>query len=342
MILLVTLPACSSSRTKTPRPSQDIGALARAKIPEQQRPARPPVFAQIVGAEAGWESLDERELLRLKQSGVNTVFVTASGGRSGVYFKTDWAPVIRDALSPLVAGAHRQGMQVWASASVRRMDWIDPALQWSDWRFVPQTGRMDRADSLDVMHPAFRDYLVGYFSDLAASGVDGILLAADPASAPTEGFSTHALRRYEKDSGQVADPTRLLPATGRYAPEFWRWVGWKQREQLKVVIGVMDAVRALYPALKIAVEVHPEALTNPQAALAAYAEDLFDLRRYRVDFIALGGVPAQGPAMARAAEIVRGERLLVLSDPDDKASVKSAMLPDGAAILYRQRASSRP
>src|SRR5207245_7775917 len=126
------------------------------------------------------------------------------------------------------------------------------------------------------------------FTDLAATGIDGLLLLADPPSAANEGFSPHALRRYEREVGQALDPRMLWLRQGQdqtftYAPEFWRWAGWKQREQTKVLDGVMGAVRASYPALKVAVEVHPGTITNAQQALAYYAEALLDLRRCQYD-----------------------------------------------------------
>ena len=329
---------------------------ARIKIPELERQlpvVRPPQESRLIGLHVGPDGLaglDDRELGRLRQSGTNTLIVsvtrnrisTVGGGGPGVYFKTDWAPVLQDRLSAVVAAAHRQGMQVWASVSVRRMDWIDPKLEWADWKFNAQTARLERVETLDLLHPAFRDYLVGLLTDLAGTGVDGIFLAADPPSEASEGFSTNALRKFEKDVGQPMDPSRLLSAQGRerslsYAPEFWRWLGWKQREQGKAVISVMEAVRAAFPGLIVAVEVHAEAVTNPQAALAMYAEDLLDLRRYRVDYIAVPVTSAQGSLTAKAAEVVRGDRLLLLVDPTDKSGVKPATLPAGTGLIYKEK-----
>ncbi|MEK7221543.1 MAG: hypothetical protein AAB130_00395, partial [Nitrospirota bacterium] len=76
---------------------------------------------------------------------------------------------------------------------------------------------------------------------------------------------------------------------------------------------------------------------NPQAALAMYAEDLLDLRRYRLDYIALPVTAAQGALAAKAAEIVRGERLLLLVDPADKSGFKPAQLPVGTGLIYKEK-----
>jgi tetratricopeptide (TPR) repeat protein len=330
-------------------PQSPQAVLARAKIPdlERQLPVVRPPGVQLLGTYVGseeLESLDERELNRLRQSGTNTVVVGVAG-KAGVYFKTDWAPVIQDRLAAVVGPAHRQSLQVWAAVSVRRMDWVDPALEWADWRYNTSTSRLEPVETLDLLHPALRDYLVGFFTDLAATGIDGMLLLADPPSAANEGFSPHALRRYERDVGQALDPGRLLLTKGRdqsltYTPEFWRWVGWKQREHTKVVEGVMGAVRTSYPALKVAVEVHPETITSPQRALASYAEDLFDLRRYRYDYIAIPGKLSPGTVVTKAAEIVPGDRLLLLVDPNEKNNGRLASLPPGTGLIYKEKAGS--
>src|SRR5439155_15497406 len=312
-------------------PEAPQAILARAKIPdlERQLPVVRPPGVQLLGTYVGPEDLespDERELARLRQSGTNTVMVGIARNRTssssvgggpakgapptptapGVYFKTDWAPVLQDKLAGVVGAAHRLSLQLWAAVSVRRMDWVDPAFGWADWRYNPRTGQLEPAKTLDLLNPALRDYLVGLFMDLAATGIDGLLLLGDPASAADEGFSAQALRRYERDVGQALDPGRLFLMQGRdptfsYAPEFWRWAGWKQREYAKAVEGVVGALRASYPALKVAVEVHPETITSPQAALASYAEDLLDLKRYRYDYIAVAGTLSPSTMVTKAA-----------------------------------------
>jgi len=349
-------------------PQSPQAVLARAKIAdlERQLPVARPPGMQLLGMYVepeGLASLDERELNRVRQSGTNTVVVgiarnrTSSAGRAkgappeqtaaGVYFKTHWAPVLQNRLAGVIDAAHQQSLQIWAALSVRRMDWVDPALQWGDWRYDPGTRRLDPAETLDLLHPALPDYLVGLFTDLAATGIDGLLLLADPPSAANEGFSPHALRRYEREVGQALDPRMLWLKQGQdqtftYALEFWRWAGWKQREQTKVLDGVIGAVRASYPALKVAVEVHPETITSPQQALASYAEELLDLRRYRYDYIAVAGLLSPDSVAVKAAEIVRGDRLVLLVDPGENKSGKPPTLPSGTGLIYKEKAGAAP
>lgn len=337
--------------------------VARTKIPDLERQlsaVRPPMVSQVIGVYAGRnaiETLDERELGRLRRSGANTLVVEATrsrtsrrstvegGSGAGVYFKTDWANVLQDRLAALVSGAHRQGIQVWAAVSLRRMDWIDPALGWSDWQYNSQTAELVASEAMDLMHPAVPEYLIGLFTDLAATGVDGLLLLADPPSGPGDGFSAHALSRFERDIGQPIDPSRLRLTQNRdrsllYAPEFWRWVGWKQREQLKVVDGILRAVRKAHPHLKVAIEVHPEAVTSPRGALAWYAEDILDLKRYRVDYIALQFSPSLGPWVNQLADTVSKERLLFLVESSESSRSKPSALPAGTGLIYKEKPDS--
>src|SRR2546422_9352813 len=84
-------------------------------------------------------SLDERELNRLRQSGTNTVVVGVTQHRpeAGVYFKTDWAPVVKDRLAAVVGAVRPQSPQVWAAVSLGRLAWAGPALGGGGWRGEP-------------------------------------------------------------------------------------------------------------------------------------------------------------------------------------------------------------
>ncbi len=226
------------ARTKVALLERRVGGIASTVA----SPMAGPVAAYIDVSQI--ESIDEQELLRLRRADTDTVVVevarqglSRSGGLPpGVYFKTDWAPVIRDRLAEIVASAHRHQLEAWAALSIRRMDWIEASLGWSDRRYNPASGELSATDGLDLFHPAVWEYLLGLLLDLAATGIDGIFLMAEPPSTAIDGFSPFALRGYQRDMGQALDVARLRlnfkPAISS-SPEFWRWIGWKQREQRK-------------------------------------------------------------------------------------------------------------
>ena len=196
------------------------------------------------------------------------------------------------------------------------------------------------ADGLDLLHPAVREYLLGLLIDLAATGIDGVFLMADPPSGAPDGFSPFALRGYQRDMEQPVDPRRLhlraQPALS-FAPEFWRWIGWKQREQLKAVDSVVRAVRTAYPTLKIAVEVHPEAITNPRAALAWYSEDFLDLRRSHIDYVAISLSSSQGGTVKPLMGSMNGKRLLLTVESGSVSKTLLSYFPLGSGLIYKDK-----
>jgi hypothetical protein len=214
---------------------------------------------------------------------------------------------LRDGLSQLVPIAHRQGLSVYAAITLRRMSGVDPPLDWSDWSYDPAQRQLRPSPYADLFHPAFQEYLVGFLTEVAGTGVDGVLFRADAPLGSTEGFSASGLRGFERDFQLRLDPEQLFPASTRgapatsprdaqdqgkiYAPDFWRWAGWKARESLKVMDRLRGAMRKQSPRLRFALEVHPEAITNPVEALAQYGEDLLEAKRTRFDFYLTGPRP---------------------------------------------------
>lgn len=335
----------------TPQALVAQSRISQLEQPIESSPAKG-LVTDIVGAyvaTGGIETLDERDLLRLRQAGGNTLVVKAArnGTRpmsreehaAGVYFKTDWAPILRDRLGAVTSAAHRHGVQVWAALSVRRMDWIDPALGWADWEYSAEAGQLAPTATLDLLHPAMQEYLLGLLSDLAASGVDGLLLLADPPSGPNEGFSPYARRAYERDMGQAVEPQSLRlgpkpdPLLG-YAPEFWRWVGWKQREQVKALDRILRSIRKEYPQLKVAIEVHAEAVSNPRGALAWYGEDFLDLRKYRMDHVVLPLTPSVFTWIRKQPPTAERTHLVFVVESSLERKI-AGPLPEGIGLIYK-------
>jgi hypothetical protein len=254
----------------------------------------------------------------LSQAGI-TMLVLDAGTRpgagreaspAGVYFKTSWAATVRDVFAYAVPAAHRRGLAVFASVSLRQMPWLDRQLGWNDVVVDRMTGRLAASSELDLFHPAYQEYLIGFMADLAATGIDGVLFRAEASSGPLEGFSSYGLRGFERDYAAKLDPATLMfpdAASGRMAPvrngqaarqegtpEYWRWLGWKARETLTVMDRLRHAIRMRAPVLQFAVELHREAVSDPVTALLHYGEDLLEAKAVRFDFY----VTAEGPAAA--------------------------------------------
>lgn len=261
----------------------------------------------------------------LARAGMTTLVLEAWAPRgrppSGVEFRTDWATTERDLFGPLVALAHREGLTVFAAVTLRRMPWLTPQLGWNDRTYASDRREYRSTSFSDLFHPAFQEYLVGLLTDLAASGVDGILFRGEAPLGPADGFSSYGLQGFARDFHMPLDPDRLFRFSGPAAslprspldprvshgipdpvPEFWRWAGWKARERLRILDRLKRALRAASPTLQFALELHREAVTDPVQALVQYGEDLLEAKRSRFDVYVLGlELPSASPAPRSSA-----------------------------------------
>lgn len=267
------------------------------------------VTALAVGPEDVPDSMElERWIQRLGQRGITVVLVEIGTGTeagsartvsdpgrpaTGIYFRSQWATTIRDIFGELIPPAHRHGLSVVAVVSPRRMSWVDPALGWRDRSYDPAHHQVRPSPYLDLFHPGFQEYLIGLLTDLADTGLDGILFRNDVSMGPYDGFSPYGIRFFERDFQTRLDPAHLFPNTlsaghggaandralQPYPPEFWRWAGWKARERIRVLDRLGRAIRLRRTTVQSALEVHPEAITDPRAALIRYGEDLLEAKR---------------------------------------------------------------
>jgi biofilm PGA synthesis lipoprotein PgaB len=251
-------------------------------------------------------------LARLKEAGVNTVFVRVfhnqgdrslfRGGpsaRSGVYFRTAAAPMLRDYLSEIIPLCRRLGLSIFAWMTTRRSEWIlheDPGL--AELTYDPPTDRVLRSRSLNIFHPRVVERLSLLYRDLAAYDIDGILFQDDLVLRAGEGLSPEAIAAYMEDGGPTVSPGTLFRLEGRnpgtplfspdnYRPAFWDWAAWKNRRLLELAWELMDAAREVRPGLRFALNLYYEAVLNPRMALAWYAQDLKAAQGYPFDYYSL-------------------------------------------------------
>ena len=307
-------------------PGGSLGLQARKRIAELERTLRivPSESDEHVAILIPTALIHPQQTLdpwvrRLAEAGVTTLVVEAGttqtlerpqglggpsqpqGGRqAGVYFQTSWAPMLRDVAGQLIPVAHRHGLRVYSAVALWRMNWLEPHLGWTEQTYDRTKQQLVASEKLDLLHPAFQEYLVGLLADLVAGGIDGVFFLADVPrdTASGQGFSPYGLKAFERDFGVRLDPETLTtsaslmaPAGSRRdsAPEFWRWAGWRARETLKVMDRLRHALRKQSPGLQFALEVHPEAVTDPVGALVRLNEDFLEAKRLRFDAYVVSG-----------------------------------------------------
>lgn len=242
----------------------------------------------------------------------------------GVYFRTALADLVRDAVGEVIGPAHQQDFTVFVAVPVRAMGWIDGSLGWQDRSFDPEQQRFYPSGALDLFHPALQEYVGGLLTDLGATGIDGVLFEGEPAMRSVDGFSSYAVSAFERDFHVTLTPETWAPwpvaadrepkrrvAAGRaaepappaLAPDFWRWIGWKARERSNVLGRFARAVRAKYPSMVFAMDMHPEAGHDPVAALIRYSEDVLEAKRNGIDIFVIGTSETTGVATTAAKRL---------------------------------------
>ncbi len=224
---------------------------------------------------------------------------------AGVYFRTSWAPVVEDLFEQIIPAARERGIGVYGAVSLRRMSWLEPEGGWHDARYDPGTGQLEPSQALDLFHPGFQQYLEDLMIDLVDSGVEGIVFRGDAPLGPRDGFSAFAVREFEHAFGIRLDPVALIEdqhavstavAERAHPPEFWRWVGWRTREQLAIIGKLATAMRQHRGDLQVGVELHAAAIFEPARALVQYGEDVVEAKRAGLDFLVLAEEgPDPGP-----------------------------------------------
>jgi hypothetical protein len=260
----------------------------------------------------------------------------ANRQRPGLYFQSGLAPVAKDVFGALVGAARSKGLSVYAAVSPRRLGWLDSNLGWH-LPIYDETRRAFRgSDQLDLLNPAFQDFLAGLLVDLAATKVDGLIFRADGAASPPVGISSFGLKGFERDFGVRPDLQELIGTTGKRTPVYWQWVGWQAREQHHVLDRFASHLLRVYPYLKVILEVHQEAVVSPVQALERYGEDLLEARRGRYAAVLVSeGRSGKDSVLPRLKEAFGGGQRIWVLRPLPWGGVMHTGMPAVPALRER-------
>lgn len=205
----------------------------------------------------------------------------ATDESQGVYFPTDQAPVIMDLMTPFAAICREEGLKAFAWMVTRDARFGESGLP-SEMIYHPPSGAIRPIPRLDVIDPGVLEHLEVLFSDLARTGIDGILLQDDLSSRIVEGFTEGNIQRYMEETGDAVPPYRHLKQVtaqdGRSylkaAPAFDRWVRWKTRRLVNVARRLQDAVTEAVPGTALVMNQMYETLTDPVNGRLWLSQDL--------------------------------------------------------------------
>ncbi|TNF47072.1 hypothetical protein EP232_03905 [bacterium] len=201
--------------------------------------------------------------------------------QEGVYYPTRHAPVIKDIMTGFVTLCHEEGLKAYAWMVTRKARFGNTNLP-RDVVFSPMEKSFRETSDLDILNEDVYPYLKNLFMDLAATGVDGILLQDDLVSRMGDGFSTDNMELYRE---QTDDPTppyshlerardddgrMYLRATAHFDP----WVRWKSSRIIDLAKNLEDTVRSYNPKIRIALNLMYEAVTSPRNGRLWLSQDL--------------------------------------------------------------------
>lgn len=276
-----------------------------------------PGTRRLLGAQIlVFRSKDYKELnhamMQLKKAGVNTIMVRAfqnHGDRIygfarpqhkvGAYFQTAYAPVVDPVLGRIVSIAHGCGLKVFAWMETRKMPLLLPNPQsCKAVSYCFETAGFQPMSSMwSIFDDAVRTAIKGLFSDVARSGVDGILIQDDLIMYRQEDFSEKAMTQFEKETNKRLNPQELFRDVFRdqegrwcvsyYSDTFWTWACWKNQKLLELARQLIRSARTVNPQIEIAMNFMYESLTAPRNALAWMSQSLAEATKLPIDYYAI-------------------------------------------------------
>jgi len=257
----------------------------------------------------------------------------------GALFATASGPVLSDWYSVIVPQAHEQGISVYAVIDLFRAPLSEGRPKTRVLLYDPTRRTVHPWTQFDLLSPTVQSVLAQLLTDLIRTGVDGIVFRSRAENSFAYEVSDGVLRQFEaqfqQPSSEVAQALRdrTVARQNAAAPAsdktLWRWVGWKARQELEVLTLLRKHLQKISPRLRLVLEVHPEALSNPTSALVNYGEDAAEARRRGFDLL-LGGPAREASDVRTFAGSFKGWSREVIQPAKGEAQT----LPQGWALLH--------
>jgi len=253
----------------------------------------------------------EKRVKELKNSGVNTIIVRVFQNRGdrmypfvtghrdeGVYFKTEYAPIVDDILGKLTEIVHRNGLDIFAWMTTRYANYgLQDSPEYRCTRYDFETKKMERTRGFNLFHPEVLKRLENLFRDLGRYPIDGILFQDDLTLKHDEDFSPEANQAFLKEFGYLPDPDLFYAdpyksEAGKYyvrgyTDRFWTWANWKNRWLMNVAKRLMEASRESNPNIQFAINLYFDTVLNDLNGVAWFSQTLSGALKANFDYYAV-------------------------------------------------------
>jgi biofilm PGA synthesis lipoprotein PgaB len=253
----------------------------------------------------------EKKIKELKSGGVDTLIFRVfqnKGNRmykfvkarhqEGVYFSTEYAPVVDDILGKIAEIARRNGLDLFAWMTTRYATYgVEKQADYRSRSYHFETKKMEIGRGLNLFHSDVLKRLEGIFRDLGRYPIDGILFQDDLILRHNEDFSVEANKAFLQDFGYSPHPDIFYidpykSESGKYyvkgyTEQFWAWANWKNRHLMEVAKRLMAAARESNPKLQFAINLYFEAVLNDSNGVAWFSQTLRGALKKGFDYYAI-------------------------------------------------------
>jgi len=289
---------------------QSLKAVGEVKTLSSNKKVKRRICVQVFDLDVMTLEEVEKGLKALKPAGVDTVLLRVfqnRGGRifkflkpryeEGVYFETQYAPVVANVLGRITEMAHQNGLDLFAWMTTRYANYgMEGPSEYRCMSYNFETKKMEVARGFNLFHPDVLDRLEGLFRDLGRYPIDGILFQDDLILKHNEDFSREANKAFLKEFGYSPHPNRFYidpykSNSGKYyvrayTSQFWTWASWKNRWLMDVAKRLMEAARESNPNLEFGINLYYETLLNSANGTAWFSQTLSKALERNFDYYA--------------------------------------------------------
>jgi biofilm PGA synthesis lipoprotein PgaB len=290
----------------------------------------------------------------LKEHGIDTVFLRVfhnsvdryhyldknESCKSGVYFKTDEACVVRDVLSEAVASARKNDMKIFAWMATRSLSFLKtPEYMEKEYH----NGSLKDGYGMSIFNNDASETVRQLFRDLAKYDIDGILFQDDFILRYREGASDYARDSYKLDTGIDLSAGKLFGCRGGLAetkvpggcPDvFIPWVEWKNSKMMEFYQSLKIESLKINPDLVFAGNVYYETPLEKSKGMSWYAQSIESMLAFGFDYLAVMGYHDQ---IAGELNLSRGDALKMVEQIAD--NLKAIVEPTTRILMKVQRVS---
>ena len=267
----------------------------------------------------------------LRQDGVTSVLIDFECPGKGV---APPQPTVRTSdvssqsqLPSSVNRIHRQGLLVFVGINLRCLGYLDSRSKkaWLDGSYNPVSGKVQSSPYFDIFHPQYQQVMVYEINKLTDNGIDGVVFLAEVPLGMYDGFRPGSVDTFNKAFHTQMNPHTLFEngvsnpgsqfsldqnqpvrVSASKTTEFWRWTGWKARQRLIVLQGLMDQVHEHKPKMSFGLELHSESIEDPLRALTQFSEDFLEAQQRDFEFFFIS--PQTGRKISVTAKSAKSQQ----------------------------------